>query len=87
MATQARCIINALPRTILFSVIPLDGGPHVGTVLKLWKGDSRGHRKGNTLVVDVTNDNGKERLDMVGDFDSPAVHFVELFHFFGCEYV
>jgi len=101
--TQARCIINAPPRSILFSifqiiqtpgyvtlihemnhnfrVIPLEGGPHVGPALQMWKGDSRGHWEGNTLVVDVTNYNGKERLDMVGDFDSPAVHVVERFKF------
>jgi hypothetical protein len=42
-------------------------------------GDSRGRWEGNTLVVDVTNSNGKPRLDMVGNFYGEGVHFVERF--------
>ena len=34
-------------------IIPLDGRPHGH--LRQWKGDSRGHWEGNTLVVDTTN--------------------------------
>ena len=34
-------------------IIPLDGRPH-GRI-RQWKGDSRGHWEGNTLVVDTTN--------------------------------
>lgn len=40
-------------------IIPLDGRPHVGSNLRLWNGDSRGHWEGNTLVVDITNYNDK----------------------------
>jgi hypothetical protein len=36
-------------------VIPTDGSPHVPESVQLWKGDSRGHWEGNTLVVDTTN--------------------------------
>jgi hypothetical protein len=42
-------------------------------------GDSRGHWEGNTLVVDVTNSNGKPRLDMVGNFYGENIHFIERF--------
>jgi hypothetical protein len=62
-----------------YRVIPLDGRPHIGRDLKLWMGDSRGRWEGNTLVVDVTNSNGKPRLDMVGNFYGEGVHFVERF--------
>ena len=35
--------------------------------------------EGNTLVVDVTNLNGKNWLDQVGNFVSNNVHVVERF--------
>jgi len=65
----------------VFRVIPLDGRPHLGPHTKLWMGDSRGHWEGTTLVVDVTNQNAKGRLDMVGNFFSDTAHVVERFAF------
>ena len=59
--------------------IPLDGRPHVGKNIKLWMGDSRGHWDGNTLVVDVTNNNDKTWFDLVGDFHSDALWISERF--------
>ena len=36
-------------------IIPTDGSPHPSSNIRLWRGDSRGHWEGNTLVVDTTN--------------------------------
>jgi hypothetical protein len=36
-------------------VIPLDGRPHLPSVVRQWLGDARGHWEGDTLVVETTN--------------------------------
>jgi hypothetical protein len=63
-----------------YRFIPTDGRPHrVSPNVKLWMGNSRGSWQGNTLVVDVTNLNGKNWLDQVGNFFSNNAHVVERF--------
>ena len=64
-----------------YRIIYLDGRPHIGSDLKLWFGDSRGHWEGTTLVVDTTSNNAKGRLSRAGDFSSDKVHHVERFIF------
>ncbi len=36
-------------------IVPLDGRVHVGSKIRAYEGDSRGHFEGDTLVVDTTN--------------------------------
>jgi hypothetical protein len=51
-------------------IVHLDGKPNLAENIKLWNGDSRGHWEGNTLVVDVTNHNGKALFGRSGEFIS-----------------
>src|ERR1700730_1196646 len=66
-----------------YRVIPLDGRPHLPETIKLWMGDSRGHWEGNTLVIEVTNNNDQTWFDQVGAFHSVALHVVERWTFAG----
>lgn len=43
-------------------------------LIKLWNGDSRGHWGGNTLVVDVANNNSKARFGRTGELASDDMH-------------
>ena len=42
-----------------------------------WMGDSRGHWEGNTLVIDVANNNDRSVFDMAGHFHSDQLRVVE----------
>jgi len=56
-------------------VIPTDGRPHPSADIKQWRGDSRGHWEGNTLVVDSTNFTARNPFRGSGD----KLHVVERF--------
>ena len=68
--------IRQFPNYVVFlfdsgtRIIPLDSRPHLPGAIKLWNGDARGHWEGNTLVVDVQNQNGKALFGRYGDFIS-----------------
>jgi len=59
------------------------GAQHLAPQIKLWNGDSLGHWEGNTLVVDVTNNNGKPLFGRYGDFMSENATVVERIVFDG----
>jgi hypothetical protein len=56
-------------------LIPTDNKPHLPPSVHQWRGDSRGHWEGDTLVVDVTNFD--ERNPFRGSSDK--MHVVERF--------
>jgi len=62
-----------------YRIIPLDSRPHIPDAIRLFEGDSRGHWEGDTLVVDVTNQNPGTWFDMAANFHSDALHVVERF--------
>ena len=62
-----------------YRTIPLNDTARPPEALKLYMGDSRGRWEGNTLVVDVTNNNDQTWFDVVGSFHSDALHVSERF--------
>jgi hypothetical protein len=62
-------------------IIHLDGKPHLPDSIKLWNADSRGHWEGNTLVVNVRNNNGKALFGRTGEFHSENAEIEERYIF------
>ena len=79
--------VRQFPQYVVFlfdsgsRVIHLDGKPHLPDSIKLWNADSRGHWEGNTLVVDVRNNNGKATFGRTGEFTSDNVQVNERYIF------
>ena len=77
----------SIPATCVFlfdsgtRIIHLDGKPHLPATIKLWNADSRGRWEGNTLIVDVANNNAKARFARTGEFVSENAHIQERFIF------
>ena len=70
-------VVMVLERAHAFRIIPTDGRGHLDERLKLWNGDPRGRWEGNTLVVDVTNQNGRSWFDQAANFYTDTAHMVE----------
>jgi hypothetical protein len=79
--------ISQYPGYVLFQfssgtrIIHLDKKPTLPEHIKLWNGDSRGHWEGNTLVVNVTNHNGKALFGRSGEFVSENAKIQERYIF------
>jgi len=56
-------------------IIPTDGSPHPPAAIHLWRGDSRGHWEGNSLVIDVANFDSRNPFRGSSD----KLHVVERF--------
>jgi hypothetical protein len=64
-------IVNEMVHDV--RVVPMDGRPHLH--IPQWKGDSRGHWEGDTLVVDTTNFKRETSLPL----SSANIHLTERF--------
>ena len=60
-----------------YRAIPLNAAPRPPEAITLYMGDSRGRWEGNTLVIDVTNNNDQTWFDVVGSFHSDAMRVTE----------
>jgi hypothetical protein len=79
--------VRQYPGVVLFlfdsgwRVVRLDDAPRLAPSIKLWNGASRGHWEGNTLVVEVTNNNGKALFGRYGDYMSENATVAERYIF------
>ena len=75
---QTRDMITmAFEWSLDYRMIYTNGTKHPDDGLDHWMGDSRAHWDGDTLVVDLAENNDKTWFDMAGDFHSDALHVVE----------
>ena len=70
-------IVFLMEEIHLTHVVPTDGRPHISPRIKLYEGDWVGRWDGNTLVIDITNNNGETAYDQAMDFLSDAAHIVQ----------
>lgn len=71
-----QAVAIAFEWSLVYRLIHTDGSRHPEG-LDFWMGDSRGRWEGDTLVVDVANNNDKTWFDLAGDFHTDALHVVE----------
>ena len=60
-------------------VIPLDGRPHVGSAIREYLGDARGHWEGNSLVVETTNFTNRTHFGYNNRYNSQKFTLTERF--------
>lgn len=70
-------VVMAYENFHIWRVIPTDGRKPPSSSMKLFGGYSSGKWEGDTLVVNVTNQNGGTWLDMAGNYTTPTLHVVE----------
>ncbi len=62
-------------------------GEHPEALIESWMGWSNGRWEDDTLVVDVTAQNGQTWLDRAGNFGSAAMHVVERYTLIGPDHI
>jgi hypothetical protein len=75
-----QAVAMAFEWSLDYRLIYTDGSSHPDADTTAWMGDSRGRWDGDTLVVDVANNNDKTWFDLAGDFHSDALHVLERYH-------
>jgi hypothetical protein len=79
--------IRQFPGYVLFlfdsgtRIVHLARTEHLAAHVRLWNGDSIGRWEGNTLLVDVANNNSKSRFSRTGEFVSENARIQEQFIF------
>jgi hypothetical protein len=72
-------VLILFERAHTYRYIPTSGRPPLARDVRLWQGDSRGRWEGNTLVVEVTNHNGRAWFDQAGNFYTENARMTERF--------
>ena len=63
-----------------FRIIPLDDRPHIQPHIRQWLGDSHGHWKGGTLVVETTNFSGQATYLNSNEYRHVVEQFTRVSH-------
>jgi hypothetical protein len=74
---NAEQIAMAFEWSQVYRLIYTNGKPPLHEGVESWMGDSRGRWEGDTLVVNVTDQNDKTWFDMAGNFHSGAMRLTE----------
>ena len=70
-------VVMLFERAHTYRIISTRPRTRLGHGIRLWQGDSHGRWEGNTLVVEVTNQNASAWFDQAGNFHTTGARMVE----------